>query len=665
MQNGDRGASLQNPQASAPGSDANDRSRWLRFYGGFVQKCGINVSSLPTIYGKADRADMACLKARKGFEIDLFSLFLLVKRYGGYEQIVDDAVWVEIARSLDESLQAHSSVAKPLRQIYLQYLYLFESFMRQKTSFNLAMSRNQQRVLEQTLTDQEPPQKVAHSFQAQGSGYGVQSAHRGVFPPIVKEQQPHLFHQSPGNPTGPMGTPLQSTNFGQPAQASSTPVREDVREDFFAAGSHSMQYPLQGGGQLQGMQARAGDVAVNLDRVSHFDQSAGSMGAVGLQQGPGLGGGRIGPGMGGGMQQGNIGTGGVGVGGVGGGGGGGGGMTGSMLQTQSYQGNSGPVSTVQCTDGHGGMVSNMGQGTVYQGIARAGGGQQEIGGGMGNQLSQGGNSSLQARGQQGGGMMGMERVGMMGQGGLQQGTGGGMGGMRDAVRAGLVESGNRMGQGSMSQGVGGHQGPEGGGGLGVGLGSRMGMPTLHQGGIAQVGQRAGGMGGDLGGGGGRMPLKGGPHGSSGGGGGGGVGSQVQGYAAAMIVESSHQAVVETAGGMNATQQPGGGMGGMQGRSTGQGGIEQSSNLAGSLLRSAELERGRGFIVEQGMSNQGSRASSMQSSTGGGMGGAMQGVMGQNAMQHANMGQVGGMSMPGGQQDAVGMGQGSMQQSGLG
>ena len=99
---------------------------------------------------------MACLKARKGFEIDLFSLFLLVKRYGGYEQvsplplplggrelawqIVDDAVWVEIARSLDESLQVdnifdpiespspcsdksvqvHSSVAKPLRQIYLQ-----------------------------------------------------------------------------------------------------------------------------------------------------------------------------------------------------------------------------------------------------------------------------------------------------------------------------------------------------------------------------------------------------------------------------------------------------------------------------------------------------------------------------------------------------------------
>eukprot|EP00960_Hanusia_phi_P031666 749421-Hanusia_phi.AAC.1 len=218
-------------------------------------------------------------------------------------------VWMGIARHLDENLQLHSSVTKQLREIYLQYLYLFETFARQKASFNLAMARNQQKVwedvLEQALNDADNTNK--------------------------------------------------NQNFSQTAQTSAMQRQEEIHLESFPAGTHSMHYPAQGSqAQAQHLKPRAVDPS-NLDPlVSHYDQSMGIMPASGVQQrqaGIGLGGGREC------MQQGNVGT-------------GGGGMGNSVLQGTSYQGN---LVSLGGLEGMGAEVAasragSVGQGTCYQGI---------------------------------------------------------------------------------------------------------------------------------------------------------------------------------------------------------------------------------------------------------------------------------------------------------
>eukprot|EP00960_Hanusia_phi_P021657 641838-Hanusia_phi.AAC.1 len=203
--------------------------------------------------------------------------------------------------------------------------------------------------------------------------------------------------------------------------------------------------------------------------------------------------------------------------------------------------------------------------------------------------------NLDLGGQPAAGMMGMETVGVMGQGSIrhgvragQPGQGGGM--MESGMGRGFAEAGSRMGQGAVaegSMGVGGGPGAGGGGGMGMGQG---GIKILQQGSVGAVGGqlRTGGMAGDIGAVGGRMLQ------------GDGLqrgGNQVQGYAAAMSLQPSHHGDLEA----------GLGMGGARAGGAGLGGLDQGSDMAGKHMGPAIIEGERGFVME-GSSYQGSRMS---------------------------------------------------------
>ncbi|RVD84478.1 uncharacterized protein DFL_006227 [Arthrobotrys flagrans] len=108
-----------NPNAKISGRGGPNPDQFARSLQDFMQKRGTPITSLTALLG--DR------------QIHLFSLYLLVQRFGGHRSITATNQWASIAQSLQLSVEAHSSVIEQLAQVYQNNLAPFEDAYRKST----------------------------------------------------------------------------------------------------------------------------------------------------------------------------------------------------------------------------------------------------------------------------------------------------------------------------------------------------------------------------------------------------------------------------------------------------------------------------------------------------------------------------------------------------
>ncbi|KAK6520383.1 hypothetical protein TWF506_000652 [Arthrobotrys conoides] len=108
-----------NPNAKITGRGGPNPDQFARSLQDFMQKRGTPITSLAVLLG--DR------------QIHLFSLYLLVQRFGGHRSITATNQWPSVAQSLQLNVEAHSGVVEQLAQVYQSNLAPFEDAHRKST----------------------------------------------------------------------------------------------------------------------------------------------------------------------------------------------------------------------------------------------------------------------------------------------------------------------------------------------------------------------------------------------------------------------------------------------------------------------------------------------------------------------------------------------------
>ncbi|KAK6505278.1 hypothetical protein TWF481_007187 [Arthrobotrys musiformis] len=108
-----------NPNAKISGRGGPNPDQFARSLQDFMQKRGTPIASLTVLLG--DR------------QIHLFSLYLLVQRFGGHRSITVANQWASVAQSLQLNMEVHPGVGEQLAQVYQTNLAPFEDAYRKST----------------------------------------------------------------------------------------------------------------------------------------------------------------------------------------------------------------------------------------------------------------------------------------------------------------------------------------------------------------------------------------------------------------------------------------------------------------------------------------------------------------------------------------------------
>ncbi|KAF3279230.1 hypothetical protein TWF132_000689 [Orbilia oligospora] len=108
-----------NPNTKITGRGGPNPDQFARSLQDFMQKRGTPITSLAVLLG--DR------------QIHLFSLYLLVQRFGGHRSITATNQWHSVAQSLQLNTELHSGVVEQLAQAYQNNLAPFEDAYRKST----------------------------------------------------------------------------------------------------------------------------------------------------------------------------------------------------------------------------------------------------------------------------------------------------------------------------------------------------------------------------------------------------------------------------------------------------------------------------------------------------------------------------------------------------
>ncbi|KAF3274097.1 hypothetical protein TWF970_008090 [Orbilia oligospora] len=108
-----------NPNTKITGRGGPNPDQFARSLQDFMQKRGTPITSLAVLLG--DR------------QIHLFSLYLLVQRFGGHRSITATNQWHSVAQSLQLNTELHSGVVEQLAQVYQNNLAPFEDAYRKST----------------------------------------------------------------------------------------------------------------------------------------------------------------------------------------------------------------------------------------------------------------------------------------------------------------------------------------------------------------------------------------------------------------------------------------------------------------------------------------------------------------------------------------------------
>ncbi|KAK6527855.1 hypothetical protein TWF281_009127 [Arthrobotrys megalospora] len=232
-----------NPNTKMTGRGGPNPDQFARSLQDFMQKRGTPIASLTLHLG--DR------------QIHLFSLYLLVQRFGGHRSITAGNQWASVAQSMQLNVEAHPGIAEQLAQAYQNNLAPFEDAYRKSTqSQHVPMQApnantiphlgigKQPHGTSQSPTKQSSQESGANNFQTSSSG-GFQNpnvsfqsgvpgakvipstATHSPYPPAVTTSAVP-FNQ---NQTQNKSLPLQVVPGGLPqppdvTQSAGTPTRE-------------------------------------------------------------------------------------------------------------------------------------------------------------------------------------------------------------------------------------------------------------------------------------------------------------------------------------------------------------------------------------------------------------------------------------------------------